>query len=150
LGTHGLTQTAYITPSGVTGAISALSAVGQSFPIPLAAGSPGGIVYTLNVMDATNVGAALTLHLFAVPPTSASAGSALAWTTADMANYLGGIGVSGFIGAGGWGLATVPAPGVAIFCSANRTIYGQFQARSAVTFSATANPLAMMLSTLPD
>jgi len=143
-------------PSGITAgyAASAMSAIGQPFAIPLVAGSPGGIVYTLNVFDAGTAMMNADLLLFAAPlVATASAGSGLNLVLADWANFLGAIPVTGAWMSAGSGAVrcTVNAPGVAVISSgAQRVIYGQFQARSATTFGNTANPLFLTIVTLPD
>ena len=114
MGAHGLTNVSTGQPSGVTGAYSAGSAVGAGFAIPLAAGAPGGIVYTLNVFDGGSAAASLDLLLFAAPFTSANDKAAFGLTTADWGNFLGAIPVTGsWMSAGANALrCTVNNPGV--------------------------------------
>jgi hypothetical protein len=144
--------TSAVMPSGVTGAYAALDAVGSAFMIPEAAGALGGVIMNVNVFDRSTGSAQLDLHLFSTAFTPAADNAPFAILPADQPNYLGSVPVTAWNSAGtNTLLACVQAPGVGIYSqNANRTIYGQFAARSACTFGGTAFPLLMTMMVLQD
>lgn len=159
MGVHG--NTVLVSATGVPGVITGSAynpwdAVGSSWKMAEAAGSPGGVLYTVNLFNnaPSSNNPDLRLALFNAAFTPAADGAPFTITAADQYKFLGFVDISSaaWKTAGSSAMhAQVVVPGIATNAvNGDRHLYGQFQTTSAFRFGATANPLIVSVSTLLD
>lgn len=152
-------QSSAFQPGGIATASAYASgdAVGDIFEIREVNGFEGGIINEANLYDRGTASGALRLHLFSKSASGTPNGDTYAIANADQAYHLGYIDYNTtWISANAATLMThysgFNGKKVGFISSVDgaRSVFGQFQAKGAMTFGATANPLLGTVIVLGD
>ena len=149
-----MNKSSAFTPGNVTtgSAYNTLDAVGNSFGITGVAGERGAINRNVTLFDHATGNGNLRLHLFAASFASASDGDQFEIADGDEQHYLGYVDFTTWVSAGtAKTVSQAKASDVDFFTqSGSRIAYGQFEARAAITFGDSANPLRGWVTHLED